>query len=184
MTDINRYLPIENDRVRLRALADRDAEAYAAGTSDRAVRRFAHLPEPHYTPELVRKLVHTVVRQGLRDGELALLTIAAADSDAFRGSLVLFDITEQEAEVGFWLAPQARGHGLAREAIGLAVRLAARLGLRRLRATAAMENTASLRTLAGAGFTAVGEPDARSAPSGARVVAQCYELLVEPAEAS
>ena len=43
-------LPITFENTRLRPLAELDADAYAAGTKDEAVRRFAHLPEPDYTP--------------------------------------------------------------------------------------------------------------------------------------
>lgn len=181
MRDLHGLLPVEGGRLRLRALAERDADAYATGTKDPAVQEFAHLPKPDYTPQIVRDLAATVVADGLRTGELAVLTIADLATDAFRGSLVLFDVGEHDAEVGFWLAPEARGRGLAREALGLAARLASRMGLRALRAVTAQENTASARTLTGAGFTPVGEPGRMRAPSGAELTAQRYELRLAAA---
>ena len=44
-------LPITYENTRLRPLSELDADTYAAGTKDEAVRRFGHLPEPDYTPE-------------------------------------------------------------------------------------------------------------------------------------
>lgn len=44
-------LPITSENTRLRPLSELDADAYAAGTKDEAVRRFGHLPESDYTPE-------------------------------------------------------------------------------------------------------------------------------------
>ena len=107
-------LPVTHDGVLLRPLAEIDAEAYAAGTKDPTVRRYAHLPLPEYTPETVRDLARGEVRKGLESGRLAVLSILDATTEAFFGSLVLFDVTEHEAEVGFWLSPHARGHGVAR----------------------------------------------------------------------
>lgn len=178
MRDLRDLLPVEGEHVHLRALAEKDADAYALGTKDPAVREFGHLPEPDYTPELVRELAGTVVVDGLRKGELAVLTIADRATDAFHGSLVIFDVTEHDAEVGFWLAPQARGRGLAREALALAARLAAQAGWSSLRAVTSLANTASARTLAGAGFTPVGDPGPMRAPSGAELTAQRYELRI------
>ncbi|MEV0704705.1 hypothetical protein AB0I53_43240 [Saccharopolyspora sp. NPDC050389] len=59
--------------ITVRHLADRDAAAFAAGTTDAAVRRFAHLPTPHYTAETVREQIRGVIADGLRDGNLAVL---------------------------------------------------------------------------------------------------------------
>lgn len=42
-------LPITSENTRLRPLSELDADAYAAGTKDEAVRRFGHLPESDYT---------------------------------------------------------------------------------------------------------------------------------------
>lgn len=161
-------LPLAADRARLRPMRAEDAAAYAVGTADPAVRAHAHLPEPHYTPESVRAMITESVEPGLARGDLAVLTVADAGTDAFAGSLVLFDVTEDEAEMGFWMHPAHRGRGLARHALGLAAELATVSGLRRLRARTAPENTASRALLARAGFAEDGR-GAGTAPSGETV---------------
>lgn len=42
--DIGALLPRQQDGIRVRALSHRDAVAFAEGTRDEAVARFAHLP--------------------------------------------------------------------------------------------------------------------------------------------
>ena len=56
------------------------------------------------------------------------------------------------AEVGYGLAPSARGHGYATEALRAIVDLAAALGLTTIRADTDLENRASQRVLEKAGF--------------------------------
>lgn len=150
-------LPLTDGRLRLRPLLSQDATAYAEGTTDPDVRAYAHLPEPHYTTESVTELADTAVPQGLARGDLAVLTITASQSDQFGGSLVIFDVTEETAEVGFWLHPDARGHGLAGSALELAARFAAGSGLSALTARTVPDNLASQRVLTRAGFVPVGK---------------------------
>ncbi|WP_418767868.1 GNAT family N-acetyltransferase [Mycobacterium neumannii] len=66
-----------------------------------------------------------------------MLAIADAWSDDFLGSTVLFDIHESDAEVGFWLAPQGRGRGAARQGLSAVAGLATEAGLTRLTARTA-----------------------------------------------
>lgn len=169
-------LPVTWDGVLLRPLAERDADAYAAGSGDEAVRRFAHLPLPEYTADTVRALARTDVPAGLESGTTAVLTIADAADDAFLGSLVLFAIATDTAEVGFWLAPAARGRGVAVRAVAAAAELGRRLGLRTLTARTAPANTAAQHTLTTTGFTPDGELRETTTPSGHRASTQHYRL--------
>lgn len=148
-------LPITLENTRLRPLYELDADAYAAGTRDEAVRRFGHLPEPDYTPESVRRMIREEVAAGLSSGTLAVLALADAETDRFVGSLVLFDVSSEAAEVGFWIHPDARGDGHARRGLELATRFAHNSGLRTLTARTLPENKASQRCLTTAGFREV-----------------------------
>lgn len=148
-------LPITFENTRLRPLSELDAEAYAAGTKDEAVRRFGHLPESDYTPESVRRMIREEVAAGLSSGTLAVLALADAETDRFVGSLVLFDVSSEAAEVGFWIHPDARGAGHARRSLELAARFARNSGLRTLTARTLPENEASQRCLTNAGFREV-----------------------------
>ena len=158
-------LPITLGTTRLRPLSELDADAYAAGTRDEAVRRFGHLPEPDYTPESVRRMIREEVAAGLSSGTLALLALADAETDRFVGSLVLFDVSSEAAEVGFWIHPDARGDGHARRGLELASRFAHTSGLRTLTARTLPENKASQRCLTTAGFREV-ERRVATTPAG------------------
>lgn len=164
-------LPITFENTRLRPLSELDADAYAAGTKDEAVRRFGHLPEPDYTPESVRRMIREEVAAGLSSGTLAVFALADAETDRFVGSLVLFDVSSEAAEVGFWIHPDARGAGHARRGLELASRFARNSGLRTLTARTLPENKASQRCLTNAGFREV-ELAVGTTPAG-----QCEELF-------
>lgn len=148
-------LPITFKNTRLRPLSALDAEAYAAGTKDEAVRQFGHLPKPEYSPESVRRMIQDEVAAGLSSGRLAVLAVADAETDRFVGSVVLFGVSSEAAEVGFWIHPDARGAGHARRALELASRFADNSGLRFLTARTLPENRASQRCLTAAGFCLV-----------------------------
>jgi RimJ/RimL family protein N-acetyltransferase len=72
-------------------------------------------------------------------------------------------------EIGYGLAPSARGHGYAAEAVIAVVAMAADHGLSRVIADTTPNNIASQRTLIRAGFRLVGT-DAEH---------PCYEVLLE-----
>jgi len=168
-------LPCIEADVRVRPLKYEDATAFAEGTRDEAVRRFGHLPLSEYTPEVVREQIDGVIAAGLADGSLAVLAVADAQSDGFLGSIVLFDVREDRAEVGFWLAPWARGRGAAQQALRATARMAAHIGLSLLVARTAPENEGSRRVLEGAGFRQVGPPRTETVPSGEVVTVLSFE---------
>ncbi len=159
-------LPTSDGTVTVRPMQTSDAEAYAAGTEDELVVRFAHLPLENYTPQIVRDLIDGAIAEGLREGSLAVLAIADSGTDAFAGSMVFFDMTHDEAEIGYWISPDHRGRKLANRALVLALGMARQIGLKRLRARTVQENPASERVLLKAGFRQVGEARPEIVPSG------------------
>lgn len=175
---ISSHLPCRVDDIVVRELDSRDAEAFASGTTDPAVQQYGHLPLSHYTPEIVCDQIDGVIAQGLADGSLAVLAIADADSDAFLGSLVLFDLTDDRAEVGFWLAAESRGRGAAAKALEAAEHIVAAMGLELLTARTSPQNLASQRVLERAGFEQKGVPTEQQTPSGARVPVLTFERPV------
>jgi len=159
-------LPASDDVVTIRAMSEEDVEAYAAGTKDLLVKQFAHLPLEEYTPQIVRDLVHGAIADGLRTGTLAVLAISNACSNSFLGSLVIFDVGLEDAEIGYWVAPEHRGRQVSSRAVKLAREIARKLGIRKLHARTVQENPASERVLLSAGFKQVGEARQQIAPSG------------------
>ena len=172
-------LPITFENTRLRPLSELDADAYAAGTKDEAVRCFGHLPDSDYTPESVRRMIRDEVAEGLSSGTLAVLALADAETDRFVGSLVLFDVSSEAAEVGFWIHPDARGAGHARRGLELASRFARNSGLRTLTARTLLENKASQRCLTNAGFHEV-ERAIGTTPAGQREELFHYRRDLKP----
>lgn len=170
-------LPLENDRARLRPLHHDDAHAYAEGTDDQAVRDHCHLPEPEYTPDSVRAMIDRDATPGLERGDLAVLAIADAATNEFAGSLVIFDVDDDSAEVGFWIHPDHRGAGMTGAALDLAADLVGRSGLRELTARTETDNAASQRVLASAGFVPRSR-DIGTAPSGRSVELISYAMVL------
>lgn len=175
MRPLVNHLPVTQDGVTVRQLRHADAAAFAAGTKDAQVRRYGHLPLSDYTPKIVHDQIDGVIADGLESGALAVLAIADAGSGLFLGSIVLFDIRDDRAEVGFWLTPDARGKGAARSALLAIARLAAEAGVSHLDARTVVDNTGSRRVLEGAGFRQAGEAITDTAPSGEAIVSVRFE---------
>lgn len=167
-------LPLRNGHARLRQLRHDDAGAYAAGTADPAVQRYGHLPEPSYTPTSVKAMIDGEIHAGLERGDLAVLAIAEAETDEFAGSLVIFDVSKDQGEVGFWVHPDHRGGGIGSAALDLAAQFAHRSGLARLTARTATDNSASQRVLTRVGFAETGRAMG-TAPSGHDLTLIHYE---------
>ncbi len=81
---------------------------------------------------------------GLTIGSIGFFGAPSADAAGAAGVL--------EAEVGFGLVEEARGHGAVTEALGALLVEVDRVGVR-VRASVRPENTAGLRVLAACGFT-------------------------------
>lgn len=158
-------LPLRNDGAGLRRLRRADAHIYVEGTTDPDVRAYAHLPEPSYTPASVAAMIDSEADAGLERGDLAVLAMTSADDEAFAGSLVIFDVTAEDAEVGFWVHPSHRGRGITVAALELAARFARDSGLASLSARTVPDNLASQRVLIRAGFNEGGRSTGTT-PSG------------------
>ena len=171
-------LPCTEGRVRVRALEHGDAAPYARGSRDESVRRHGHLPLPEYTEDIVREQIDGAIASGLADGGLAVLAIADVSSDDFLGSIVLFNVREDRAEVGFWLAPWGRGEARPGKLWAPPRAWPLTWGWNFLDAQTAPENAASRRTLLSAGYHEVGEPQTVTAPSGAEFTALTFECPV------
>lgn len=132
---------IETDRLRLVLVTPVDAADMRAG---RRQRRW-HPSYPRAEDVAVASLVtEHVGAWGPRHVVLGQQAV---------GTLACFAPPEQgEAEVGFGLVPEARGDGVATEALRALVAAAEGVGVR-LRATVFPDNAAALRVLAKGGFT-------------------------------
>lgn len=153
---------LAGDRVVLRAQHDTDTPRMAEACRDERTRYWlAGLPDD-YDDDAARQHIDECRE---RHSEGAWITWAIADpaTDMLLGEISLMGrpvARSDEAEVGYWMHPEARGRGLMTEAVDLVVRWAfgpnSEVSLERISLRAADENTASRRVAEAAGFSLVG----------------------------
>ncbi len=148
----------------LRPLDDADLPRMLESLQDPVMQHFSEGPRdraPHTAerwPDLVEER-----REWAARGEAVAWTVADPATDAHLGLVQLYHLSHRrQAELGFWAHPDARGRGLATQAVRLALRHAfvpwqdGGLGLRRVHAHAVAANTASRRVLTAVGLHETG----------------------------
>jgi RimJ/RimL family protein N-acetyltransferase len=149
--------PLADDTIRLRPWSEADVDAAFRATQDALIPRFTHVPE-RQTEEDLRRFLDA--REPARKaGEALPLAIAGAQTDELLGSIGLlrFEWPQRRGEIGYWVAPWARGRGVASRAVRLLSRWALiELGLARLALHADTDNQASQRVAERCGFTREG----------------------------
>jgi RimJ/RimL family protein N-acetyltransferase len=145
------------DGFRLRPVREGDAPRIHEGTAEPATEHWlGHKPAPYtladaqWYVERRRELAAT--------GECVTWAIADPDDDRILGTVLWFNWTPGvECEVGWWTHPDARGRGLATKAARLAIgHVFETLGVKRVTAYAAVENTASRHVAEAVGFRQYG----------------------------
>jgi signal transduction histidine kinase/RimJ/RimL family protein N-acetyltransferase len=144
--------PLCDEAVLLRLLGPDDAEAIAAACSDPEIARWIPVPVP-YTLHDALDFVDGV-GDGWATGTELTLAIEERASGALVGMIGLHSgDAPGRASVGYWLAPGARGRGLATRAVRLLATWAfADPTLERLELTTLVGNDASGRVALRAGF--------------------------------
>jgi RimJ/RimL family protein N-acetyltransferase len=128
-----------------------------AACRDPAVQRFTRVPAGYGEAD-GRAFIAGAPGRRLR-GESLELAVAAADGDRLLGAigLVMDAHDGARAEVGYWVAPEARGAGVATGALALFSRWALGAGgLARLDLHASVANPASIRVAERCGFVREG----------------------------
>jgi len=139
----------------LRVATERDADAMTAGLADfETARWLISVPHP-YPHEDSLAWICEVVPTGWQSGKQLWFVVADATTDQFLGEIGLRDVDRSAAmaEVGYWLAPAARGRGAARRALQLLVAWSFDdLGIERLDWAAMADNWASRAVAEAVGF--------------------------------
>jgi RimJ/RimL family protein N-acetyltransferase len=174
-------LPTLSDGVvTLRPGRAEDAGALVAACQDPEIPRWTRVPSPYARADALRFL--TGVMAEAESGAAAGL--AAVDAGgALLGSfgVVTIDRHRGVGEVGYWVAREARGRGVAARAVRLLCAWAlCDLGLQRLEIVSHRDNAASIRVAERAGFTATGELRAVAEDAG-RV--RDYRVFAAPSDA-
>jgi RimJ/RimL family protein N-acetyltransferase len=149
--------PIVDDAIALTPLAREHLGSLEALGNDPHVQRFTRVPEPFGSDEAEWWL--GLYDEGWDDGARAGFAILDRPSRAFLGliAFVALRIEVLEAEVGYIVAPEARGRGVAVRALDLLTRWGFEdLGLARIELRAEVENPASLKVAERCGYVREG----------------------------
>ena len=143
--------PLTDDVVLLRSWSMDDVPGLVRCCNDPEIRRWlSSIPVP-YTEDDAIEFVATV-DDVLRE-DIVRFALTEAASGALSGSIGVRIIADGVAQTGYWVAPEARGRGLASRAAALASRWAIRtLPIGRLQLFADVDNHASVRAAERAGF--------------------------------
>ena len=174
-------LPVEglgDGDVHVRLMADADVAAIVRASGDPAIRRFTTVPSP-YSEEDARSWSERSAESAGRGAGIEAV-IADERSGEFLGTV---GIRRHASDPGRWsmgylVAPEARGRGVATRAIRLVCRWAfEELGAERIEICAEPENVASRRVAERAGFRPEGLLRAYELVKGVRRDMVMHSLL-------
>jgi RimJ/RimL family protein N-acetyltransferase len=149
--------PLSDGRIVLRALAERDVAPITAACQDPEIPRWTTIPSP-YLERDAREFVSRAEHERRAGRELSL-AIADRRSSVLLGTVGLAPVNlhQRKAEIGYWVAAEARGRSVGTRAVRLLSQWAlGELGLQRLELLANPANEPSQRLALRAGFTREG----------------------------
>jgi ribosomal-protein-alanine N-acetyltransferase len=136
---------------------------FAISITDRGDEFFAQFSERHRS---------SLAEQ---DAGACLLHVLVDGDGTVVGRFNLYDLVDETAEVGYRVAEDVAGRGVATSTLRTLCRLAAeQYGLRTLKAKTSNENVASQRVLEKAGFVSLGPTDVGGRPG------TLYECRLDP----
>ncbi|MDX6450811.1 MAG: hypothetical protein QOH16_860 [Gaiellaceae bacterium] len=144
--------PLHDDEIRLEPLVQADVPAFVEVIGDADIVRFTRIPEGA-DEAFVRGWIKRY-EDGWADGSRAGFRIAGHDG-MFLGfaAMVELDLERQEGEIGYLVAPAARGRGIASRAVELLTRWGFdELGLIRLELRIDVQNSGSERVAERSGY--------------------------------
>jgi RimJ/RimL family protein N-acetyltransferase len=140
---------LAGERLELRRWQAADAGRVHAVMQNPVMREFLALPDP-YTSEAATGFVTDVGHEGRGEGTGLGSAIVERETGRVVGACALR--LRGDPEIGYWVAPDAQGHGYATEATRLLCEWGFGLGLPRVRLVCDVRNLASARTALSAGF--------------------------------
>jgi RimJ/RimL family protein N-acetyltransferase len=171
--------PLADDVVLLRPWGEADVPGIVRAFGDPVMQRFSWRAAS-YAEADARDFVAEQEEARLRGAGLNLALGGPRDRGVVLGSVALQDVRLDQgcAAVGYWLAPEGRGRGVATRAVRLLARWAfAELGLARLELTCGPDNAASQRVAGRCGFSREGLLRSHVPFKGGRRDSVIYSLL-------
>ena len=141
----------------LRVPEARDIDAITAACQDPDIPRFTRIPSPYNRSHAELWVGHAA--GGWEAGTEAAFVVVDARDDTLLGSVGLMRVDDDRnvAEIGYWVAKDARRRGIATRAVRLVSRWGAlELGIRRIELMTRVDNHASQGVATGAGFVREG----------------------------
>ncbi len=150
----------------LRPATAADADAVTAACQDPEIPRWTTVPSPYARAD-AEWFIDFCAVEAATGRAVHLLVVDGAGT--LLGTVGLSGLDRGRAEVGYWVAAEARGRGVATRAVELLLDWARReLGVTGVELCAHPANAASLRVAAKAGFAPTG--NSRRTPDGARLI--------------
>jgi RimJ/RimL family protein N-acetyltransferase len=141
-------LELAGDRLLLRRWRPADAQRVVEVMSDPTMHEFLAVPRPYQHSD-ARYFIRAIAARGRAEGTGVECAVVERSTDRLVGSAAL---RLREEEIGYWVAPDARGNGYAAEAADVLTTWAFRVGLVRVRLACDVRNLASVRTALASGF--------------------------------
>ena len=162
---------LEDDEIRLRRFTLEDVPAIVAACQDPEIPRWTRVPSPYTEAD---------AREFLSDPPDEAFAIVDRSSGELIGAIGARPEDEGRVEIGYWMARDARGRGVATRALRLIAAWAVEeLGAERLQLYTHPENLASQRVAEKAGFHREGTLRSWVEIKGTRRDAVMYSLLRE-----
>lgn len=164
--------------IRLRPWRRDDVPAMVAACQDPMTVHYTSIPAD-FTEDDALSLIYRKYPAGYESGTAAAFAVVDAVDDTLLGfgGLVRLALLPKRAEVGYWVAPSARGRGVAVAATGVLVAWAFELGFERLELLAEPDNEGSLVVAQRSGFRVEGVLREYSEIRGARRDLVMHSLL-------
>jgi RimJ/RimL family protein N-acetyltransferase len=146
---------VRTERLVLRPYRPDDEDAVLAACQDPEIQRWIHLLPSPYTREDAREFVAEAA-PGARAAGRALIVAIEAGGVLVGSSGVHFGDGKLGPEIGYWIAPEARGEGYATETAQALAEWALDRGAPRVHLIADVRNTPSQAVARRAGFSQEG----------------------------
>jgi RimJ/RimL family protein N-acetyltransferase len=171
--------PLTNGEILLRAWTLSDVPALTVACQDPEIPRWTVVPSP-YTERHARDFIAGCAEDRETGRELALAIVDPGDALLGAIGIGRFDWDDGKAEIGYWIAREARRRAVGARATRLLARWAlADLGPERLKRLANPENEASQRLAERAGFSREGTLRRYRRRHGRREDLVMFSLLAE-----
>lgn len=171
---------LEAEGLRLRPWQESDVPRIVEACSDERTQFWlGQMPYPYDDAEALAWLEHQAENRARGSG-VAWAIVDPGDDVALASVSYFGLVPEVEAEIGYWAHPDARGRGLMTRAMAVVVRhLFEEVGVRRVSAGAAVDNTASRRVIEANGLRPFGVERLGTVVRTGRADIAWYDLLLE-----